>query len=71
MLFAQYKMAIYYNQKQKDVNFNIGKNAYIRLTTDIDIGYKLPNSSSFSLKLMKKKMSPFTILNASMNLHTN
>jgi hypothetical protein len=60
LLFAQTKMAIYYDKKRDDVTFKVGDMVYIKLAKFAQSGYTLPNDTS--KKLSEQRVGPFKIL---------
>jgi hypothetical protein len=61
LAFARTKMAIYYDKKHKPLTLKVGDKAYIKLSTGITPGYRLPNTSS---KLSQRQIGPFKVLAA-------
>jgi len=60
LLFAQTKMAIYYDNKHKPISFNVGDQVYIRLAASLQPGYHLPHEVSH--KLSQQRVGPFPVV---------
>jgi hypothetical protein len=62
IVYAQAKMAMYYDKDHKPVSFDVGNSVYINLQKDIGIpGYKIPNDS-VARKLGLRRVGPFKVL---------
>ena len=59
-IFAQARMAIYYDRKHTPITFEPGDKVFITIATGIQPGYRLPNN--VSTKLSERRIGPFTVL---------
>lgn len=62
LIFAQAKMAIYYDRKHTPLIFKPGDKVFINLTGSMHVGYHLPNTISH--KLSQQHIGPFTVIRA-------
>jgi len=60
IIFAQARMAIYYNRKHTPITFKPGDKVFITIATGIQPDYRLSNN--VSTKLSERRIGPFTVL---------
>ena len=60
VIFAQARMAIYYDRKHNPITFKPGDKVFITIATGIQPSYRLPNN--VSTKLSECRIGPFTVL---------
>src|SRR5271169_4127567 len=59
LIFAQNKMAIYFDRKHKPITFKAGDKVYIKLAHGIQPGYRIADSSG---KLHQLRVGPFEVM---------
>jgi hypothetical protein len=62
LIFAQAKMAIYYDKKHKPLSLKPGDKAYIELAGTMETGYHLP--TTIAHKLSQQRVGPFKVRHA-------